>query len=134
MWCHNGFGLNISCPTFAGETVYLEACFHSHSKVRHSLEVIAFANMATRGCRRHPKTSTYRDAVRYALLHNLITAEPAHDMTSIETIPATTRAAVTRELSMVADVVSDYPLKAPSELVPGECILRLECTGCAPPP
>ncbi|KAI0726812.1 chaperonin 10-like protein [Fomitopsis betulina] len=85
--------------------------------------------MATRGCRRHPKTSTYRDAVRYALLHNLITAEPAHDMTSIETIPATTRAAVTRELSMVADVVSDYPLKAPSELVPGECILRLECTG-----
>ena len=55
-------------------------------------------------------------------------------MTSIEAIPATTRAAVTREFSMVADVVSDYPLKAPSELALGECILKLECTGCASPP
>lgn len=116
---------------------YLQACFLSHPKVRRThmaLNVTVFANMVTRGRRRHSKTSIHQGAVRYALLQNPIPAEPPHDMSSIEAIPATTRAAVTREFSIVADVVSDYPLKAPSELAPGECILRLECTGCASPP
>ncbi|KZT71173.1 GroES-like protein [Daedalea quercina L-15889] len=60
--------------------------------------------------------------------HRRMTMPNYVSMTSIEAIPATTRAAVTREFSMIADV-ADYPLKQPSELAPGECILKLECTG-----
>ncbi|PCH42002.1 GroES-like protein [Wolfiporia cocos MD-104 SS10] len=45
------------------------------------------------------------------------------------TVPSQTRAAVTREFSIKADLTDAYPLKSPSELAPGECIVKLEYTG-----
>lgn len=50
-------------------------------------------------------------------------------MSPTEAIPPTTRAAVTKRLGKTAELISDYPLKQPSELAPGECIVKIECTG-----
>ncbi|KAF9812904.1 hypothetical protein IEO21_05900 [Rhodonia placenta] len=47
----------------------------------------------------------------------------------IENVPLSTRAAVTRELGIRPDFTSEYPLKRPSDLAPGECIVKVEYTG-----
>ncbi|CCM01247.1 uncharacterized protein FIBRA_03296 [Fibroporia radiculosa] len=46
-----------------------------------------------------------------------------------ETIPLTTRAAVTTALGMRTELSSDWPVKNPSALAPGECIVKIEYTG-----
>lgn len=44
-------------------------------------------------------------------------------------IPATCVAALTCEMGYETVLTSDYHVKQPSELAPGECLIKLECTG-----
>ncbi|KAH9940285.1 chaperonin 10-like protein [Amylocystis lapponica] len=44
-------------------------------------------------------------------------------------IPTVGRAAVTRAYGIETEFATDYPVKQPSELAPGECLVKLECTG-----
>ena len=44
-------------------------------------------------------------------------------------IPKTMKAAVVRSTGAELEVVNDWPVPQAHELAPGECLLKLECTG-----
>ncbi|RXW19255.1 hypothetical protein EST38_g6597 [Candolleomyces aberdarensis] len=44
-------------------------------------------------------------------------------------IPKVQRAAVVQSTGSAVEVRDDYPVKQPDELAPGECLIRLHCTG-----
>lgn len=50
-------------------------------------------------------------------------------MSSNNTVPRVTRAALTREVGIKTELTSDYPVKQVADLEPGECIIKIECTG-----
>lgn len=50
-------------------------------------------------------------------------------MSSSITVPRVTRAALTREVGIKTELTSDYPVKQAADLEPGECIIKIECTG-----
>ena len=45
------------------------------------------------------------------------------------TIPLTAKAAVLNEVGQAYVLQKDYPVKRPSELAPGECLVKLEYSG-----
>ncbi|GBE84475.1 Alcohol dehydrogenase 1 [Sparassis crispa] len=46
-----------------------------------------------------------------------------------EGIPTKGVAALTHELGIRTQLTTEYPVKQPSKLAPGECLVKLECTG-----
>ena len=44
-------------------------------------------------------------------------------------IPKTMTAAVVRHKGADLEVVKDWPVTQPEDLIPGECLLKMECTG-----
>ena len=44
-------------------------------------------------------------------------------------IPKTMKAAVVRATGADLEVVNDWPVPQQAELAPGECLLKMECTG-----
>ena len=44
-------------------------------------------------------------------------------------IPKTMKAAVVRHTGAPLEVVNDWPVPQPETLKPGECLLKMECTG-----
>ena len=50
-------------------------------------------------------------------------------MTSTTTIPLTQKAAVLEDPSKPYVIKTDHPVKQPSELAPGECLVKLEYSG-----
>lgn len=45
------------------------------------------------------------------------------------TIPKVQRAAVVAQTGQKVEVRDDHPVKQPEDLLPGECLIRLHCTG-----
>lgn len=50
-------------------------------------------------------------------------------MSSHFQIPKTQKAAIVESNDAPLRVVSDHPVKQPGELAPGECLVRLDCSG-----
>lgn len=46
------------------------------------------------------------------------------------TVPATARAAILTALNQPLTIDSNHPVKQPSELAPGECLVKIEYAGC----
>ena len=44
-------------------------------------------------------------------------------------IPKTMKAAVVRSTGAALELVDDWPVPQPADLQPGECLVKLECTG-----
>ncbi|TFK98277.1 GroES-like protein [Pterulicium gracile] len=46
------------------------------------------------------------------------------------TIPKTQTAAIIQKVGGSLEIVKDHPVKQPEDLAPGECLVKLECSGC----
>lgn len=44
-------------------------------------------------------------------------------------IPKTQKAAVVPKAGAAIELRTDHPVKQPNELAPGECLVKIECTG-----
>ena len=50
-------------------------------------------------------------------------------MTNAWSIPKTMKAAVVRDTGSPLEIVENQPVPQPAELKPGECLVKLDCTG-----
>ena len=58
-----------------------------------------------------------------------MTLPHARAMSTAYDIPKTMKAAVVRHTGAQLEIVEDEPVPQPADLKPGECLVKLDCTG-----